>query len=315
LKAYKSFVPESFDLHTLLKYLLKRFPYHSESEWSQRIEEKQIQVNGLVISNDSLVRKGDEVSYLPVDLTRGEPPVNTNYSILFENNDFLVVNKPPNIPVHPAGRYRTQTLLTFLEKERGVGSCFPVHRLDRETSGVMIFAKQKSYQLMLQSLFEQRLVSKEYQIFVYGNFPKQVDAIGFIGKDLKSEIRKKQKFSFEMIPSFKEAATVLELISYDLSKNISYLKIIPKTGRIHQIRATLYSLGYPVVGDKLYGIRESAFLDFAKGGEDEKLSCELGHHRQALHASELAFYDPIGQKEYSFTCPLASDLNTLLVSK
>jgi 23S rRNA pseudouridine955/2504/2580 synthase/23S rRNA pseudouridine1911/1915/1917 synthase len=314
LKAYSSFVPETYDSQTILSYLLKRFPYHTESEWSYSIQSSQVLVNGREVDVDFVLHKGDEVTYLPKDLSRGEPEINRDYSILFESENFLVVDKPPNIPVHPAGRYRTHTLLNLLENERGQGTCFPVHRLDRETSGVMIFAKQKAYQLMLQSLFEKRLVSKQYHIFVYGKFPESLDANGFIGKDPSSEIRKKQYFSYESKPGLKESNTYFERMDFDETNQISYIKVTPMTGRIHQIRATAFSLGYPVVGDKLYGKRESAFLDFVRTGEDESISNELGHARQALHASSLSFYDSLGERDYKFVSPLAFDLRRLLVS-
>ncbi|WP_167883625.1 RluA family pseudouridine synthase [Leptospira ognonensis] len=314
MKAYKSNVPDTFHSLSVLEYLLKRFPYHSEEEWTLRILQNQVLVNESKVPPRHILTKGDEVAYLPLDLSRGEPPINIEYTIVYENSDFLVVNKPPNIPVHPSGRYRTHTLLNLLENERGIGTCFPVHRLDRETSGVMIFAKKKSYQLMLQTLFEQRLVQKHYRIFVFGEFPQSVKAEGFIGPDKTSEIRKKQRYHTDQFENAKFCITEFNLISYHPAKLISYLEVKPATGRIHQIRATLLSLGYPVVGDKLYGIRETAFLDFVNHGETKSLSKELGHSRQALHATEISFFDSISETDFHFSAPISQDLISLVVS-
>jgi len=314
LKAYTSFVPEKYQNFTLLNYLLNRFPYHTREDWSQRIVDGHIRVNSMLKSENDILTKGDEVSYLPAEKIYEEPPINSNYQILFENSDFLVVDKPPNIPVHPAGRYRTHSLLTLLEKERGISSCYPVHRLDRETSGVMIFAKQKSYQLMLQGLFENREVKKRYIIFVFGQFPKYLQTNGYIGRDINSQIRKKQIFSYQNFGDSKTSVTEFHLKEYLEEKNISVLNVDPYTGRIHQIRATLYSLGYPVVGDKLYGKRESAFLDFVKMGENIRLNEELGHSRQALHSSEIGFFDTIREQEFHFFSPLPKDLSHFHVS-
>ncbi|MDZ4725802.1 MAG: RluA family pseudouridine synthase [Leptospira sp.] len=308
MKPYASFVPEKFDSFPVHQYLSTRFPYHTIEEWTDLILTGSVSINGNLARELQILTKGDEVSYLPKGSTHREPPINADFSILYESDCFLVVNKPPNIPVHPAGRYRTHTLLNLLENERGIGTCYPVHRLDRETSGVMLFAKNKEYQLLLQSLFETREVKKVYEVFVFGKLKDSVIAEGFIGRDSKSEIRKKQKFAKEFFDQSKVCFTEFQNLGYDTEKDTSHLLAKPSTGRIHQIRATLYSLGFPVVGDKLYGKRESAFLDFVKLGESETLSIELGHNRQALHAKEISFFDPIAQKEFLFVAPLTKDL-------
>ncbi len=313
MKPYSSFVPSNYHHFSLQSYLIQRFPYHTSEEWSELIAQGKVKVNNFDSKSELILLTGDEVAYYPSNQNREEPPIDKDFQIIFENDSFLVVNKPPNIPVHPAGRYRTNTLLNLLEAERGIGSCYPVHRLDRETSGVMLFAKKKEYQLMLQSLFEKRQVSKKYEILVFGEFPDFLIADGFIGKDPNSQIRKKQLFSYTNIHDFKEAYTSFTKIQYNPKTNISHLLVQPKSGRIHQIRATLCSLNFPVVGDKLYGIRESAFIDFANGGASEALTLELGHSRQALHASELEFEDPIASKSYHFKAKIFDDLCRFVV--
>ncbi|WP_242935389.1 RluA family pseudouridine synthase [Leptospira kobayashii] len=291
----------------MIEYLKARFPYHNEEDWISLVENQNVLINGNPSFPDLILKTGDEISYSPKPNSIREPDINKDYSILAEKENFIVVNKPPNIPVHPAGRYRTNTLLNLLENDRGA-KFYPVHRLDRETSGIILFAKTAEFRLVLQRLFEDRLIRKEYITFVYGKFPEKLVSEGYMGKDPDSSIRKKQSLRKESLGDDKPVLTEFSLISYDPKKDISVLLVKPYTGRIHQIRATLFSEGFPVVGDKLYGKRETAFLDFIQTGESDLLNEELGHNRQCLHAYSLSFVDPTTSEENNFHCPLSSDL-------
>ncbi|GBF49574.1 pseudouridine synthase [Leptospira ryugenii] len=312
MKPYSSFVPEKYHNFPILEYLHLRFPYYSASDWGRHCHEGRVKRNGYVLCADDFVLKGDLISYTPEDKTFSEPTVNAKYKILYDSHQFLIVDKPANLPVHPAGKYRTQTLLNFLKADLNSEEIFPVHRLDRETSGIMVFAKNKEWQLYLQSAFEKRLVKKEYEVLVYGKFPIELEAIGFIGKEENSIVRKKQKYSPYGFPNSKESETHFSLIHYSQEKDISHLKVYPRTGRVHQIRATLYSLGYPVLGDKLYGKDESFFLSFAKTGDTSGFVESLGHTRQALHATYLEFGDNVSDHKYSFHLPFPDELSLLL---
>jgi len=314
LKNYKSFVPSDFHSYLLIEYLSKRFPYHSGEDWISLIENHNVLINNGFAFPGLILKTGDEISYTPRPNAIREPEINRDYKILLEEEGFLVIDKPPNIPVHPAGRYRTNTLLNLLEGDRKNEKFYPVHRLDRETSGMILFAKTVEYRLLLQKLFEDRKIRKEYLTLVYGRFPDHLVSEGYLGKDPNSSIRKKQSFRKESLGDDKYSSTEFSLVSYDKDKNISLVIVKPHTGRIHQIRATLLSEGFPVVGDKLYGKREGAFLDFINGGESDLLNEELGHNRQCLHAYSLSFNDPATGKENNFLCPLSSDLCHLIAN-
>jgi 23S rRNA pseudouridine955/2504/2580 synthase len=167
-----------------------------------------------------------------------------------------------------------------------------VNRLDRETSGIVLFGKSSSAASKLGNLFEKGKVKKTYISYVEGIFPEILSAQGFLSKDEKSEIRKKKKFSYEKTDdALWEVSTDFALIQF--SNGISKIYAYPHTGKIHQIRATLYSIGYPVVGDKMYGYDESLFLQFIESGFVES---KFSIQRQALHAYSLEFLHPFTQK-------------------
>lgn len=305
MSSYESFINPDYNGFQTLEYLNQKFPYHSSDEWTELINQKRVRINQREATVNQILKKGDLLTYEPIVGRILEPKVNENYSILLETVDAVFVNKPPNLPVHPAGRYRTQTLLTFLEKIYPV--VFPVHRIDRETSGILIFAKSEKSRQYFQRLFEERKIQKKYLAIVKGKLSDSIQLNGFIGKDVNSEIRKKQVFKLNEAPGFKTSITEFEPILFDEVNNLTLIMVKPTTGRIHQIRASLLYLKLPILGDKMYGERESAFLDFVKMGESAELDAELGHNRQALHAYSLSYMDENGN-EIFVKASLSDDL-------
>ncbi|MCT8332902.1 RluA family pseudouridine synthase [Leptospira sp. 85282-16] len=289
MSSYKSVIRYPYTGKTVLTFLTTKFPYHTQEEWQFLLEAKRVKVQDQMATADLVLREGDTLTYEPIPGRIQEPEVDTNYVILKETEDFLFVDKPGNLPMHPAGRYRTRTLLNLLEKT--YPTVIPVHRLDRETSGIVIFAKSEESRTWLQKKFELREVQKEYLAVVRGFFEKETKLDGFIGKDLESAIRKKMKFSLEEFLDSKSVSTNFIPLRYNNSQNISLVLVRPVTGRIHQIRVSLLYLGYPILGDKLYGPRETMFLDFVKSGLTKDLLAELGAERQLLHAHSISYMD------------------------
>jgi 23S rRNA pseudouridine955/2504/2580 synthase len=264
---------------SLLDLLSNRFKYLSREEWKSEINEKKsIQVCYQDVNEFYIIRNNDIVTFRRESYN--EPEVDRNVSTLYESENLLVVNKSGNLPVHPAGRYKENTLLTILQKDYENSQLFVVHRLDRETSGIQIFAKNSQTASVIQREFENRNIYKEYIVYIHGNFPIHVNANGFLFKDQNSLVRKKRKFSYTYCDNSETSTTDFYLL--EKFKGISKVKAIPKTGRTHQIRATLKSLGYPIYGDKLYGIDEENFLKFIEG--DVLLNFP---NRQALHAFKI----------------------------
>lgn len=305
MKIYESFIVKEYAGQTLLNYLNKKFPYHTEHEWEELISLGRVLIEGKQAYSEQELLLNDRLTYMPIPGRIEEPDVDIDFSVVADHDDILFVSKPPNLPIHPAGRYRTKTLLTFLEKTyKGI---LPVHRIDRETSGLVLFAKTKDAHLHYQKLFEDRKIKKEYLAIVVGEFDRSGTVKGFIGKDSNSEVRKKQVFRSEEFDSAKYAETEFLFLAYNREMNLSLILIRPKTGRIHQIRASLLYLGFPILGDKLYGKRETAFLDFVNSGETDELMQELVHKRQALHAYSVCFVDRNGE-EHKIQVPLHKDL-------
>jgi len=292
----------------LIDFLCQRFPYHSKEVWLEKIQIGQIKIANQSTFSLYCLNLGDEIYYEAKEID--EPPVNWNYKILWENDRLLAIDKPPNLVIHPAGRYRNNTLLSALRRQ--FQDCQPVHRIDRETSGIVLFTKEKRFGSIYQKLFEDRKVNKKYLTLVHGNCPKEFEACGYLAKDYRSHVRKKMKFSFAKVGDLeREVETLFKKLQYIEEADWSLLLAIPKTGRLHQIRATLYSLGYPIVGDKLYGLDERKFLQFAKTGEIS----DLDFPRQALHSYSLEFKDPFDNQWMQFSSQIPKDwieLNPIL---
>jgi 23S rRNA pseudouridine955/2504/2580 synthase/23S rRNA pseudouridine1911/1915/1917 synthase len=281
---------------TLVNFLSSRFPYRDSDGWKNVIANGEITINGKAAAPDMILALHDVVEYQPGELP--EPPADMDYKIIFEDENLLVINKPGNLCVHPAGPFFKHTLWHMLCSK--YGDIHFVNRLDRETSGLMIAVKNKQ----TASKFTRRelILEKIYTVMVYGRFPEKVCASGFLCKDYNSSIRKKRHFHSEEpeVPS-ESAETLLELLS--TNGCFSLVRATLGTGRMHQIRATVCSLGYPVVGDKLYGPDETFYLKQKSEtltDEDKKLLCLP---RQALHASKLVFEHPYTGEKMTFTSP------------
>lgn len=216
-------------------------------------------------------------------------------NIIYENKDFIAINKPAGILVHPVNFSDsrvpaiTDELLKLRPEIRDVGDSYfkdgvvgfrpgIVHRLDKDTSGVMVIAKNQDFFVYMKELFQRRKVKKTYIALVYGKLSAKK---GIINKpiSLKSSTVKRTVYKGKMQ---KEAVTEYKLLKlYKFNgEYFSLLKVMPKTGRTHQIRLHLASIGYPIVGDSFYGRKNNPF----------------GLVRQFLHAESLEFSSKDGER-------------------
>jgi RluA family pseudouridine synthase len=286
--------PEAAGL-ALAAYLAGRFTYQGAEEWAGHAREGRLTLNGAPCRGDETLRARDSISFTPEPWE--EPPVDRSYAVLLEDNRYLFVAKPPLLPAHPGGIYRDNTLLSVLAER--YGPIRLVNRLDRETSGVVLAAKTAIAAAEANELMRERLIEKEYLVLVEGRFPDRLDAEGFLVKDGSTPVRKKVRFVAASDPAASNpeaiAARTLFTFQGEARPGISLVAARLFTGRTHQIRATLQSLGFPVVGDKLYGKDPTAFLRFAEGRltEQDKRALRLEH--QALHCARLAFTAPDGR--------------------
>ncbi|PKL39129.1 MAG: RluA family pseudouridine synthase [Spirochaetae bacterium HGW-Spirochaetae-1] len=300
----ESTVPGNFDGYRLDRYLAERFTYLSRSAWQREIGAGNISLNGSVVVNyHKRLKGGDFMSFTGRDIY--EPEVDRDYALLYEDDDILAVNKPGNIPVHPSGRFFHNTLLMILQEDRGQ-SLFPVHRLDRETSGVILFAKNAETVSLLNRKSDSW--EKIYLALVHGTVGEGpfMDNTP-IGSDPRSHIQKRRA-AYEGAPE--EALTLFERIS--VFGKYSLVQATLRTGRQHQIRVHLLHQGYPIVGDKLYGLDERYYLEFIEKGYTPELLTKLGFPRSALHAWKLHFPHPRMGKIISVVAPLPRDMEEFI---
>lgn len=280
----------------LSEYLAERFTYRSQANWLDEIKNSRFILNGIRISADVLLPDTADIVY--EFQSRQEPECDLEYKLLGMDENFVCVAKSGNLPTHPAGRYYKNTLWYLLQKE--FGACAPVSRLDRETSGVILFARNPES----ARFFSQHEMQKVYHVIVHGEFPEYVDAAGFLTQDSDSAIRKKRKFVFEKPENMpcEDCRTIFRKIS--CANGLSLVEAVLKTGRTHQIRATCHSLGFPVAGDKIYGLDENIFLRFIEGKMTEDDRIKLIYPRQALHAYSLTFEIPDSNEKVTFAEPM-----------
>ena len=264
---------------TLLEFLVRRFKYHGVIEWEARILSGNVLVSGKASKPAMVLETGHKIIYEPPWVP--EPEVDTRYAVLFEDDALLVVDKSGNIPTSPSGKYWRNCLVHHLKEERGLQELHAVHRLDRETSGINLFAKSKDTARTLGRDFMEGRVQKTYSAVLRGRLPgAEVFLNAPIGRDSASSIYIRQKVQRDGRP----AQTRFILMS-PLSGS-SLVRIFPYTGRTHQIRVHAEYFGCPVWGDKLYGRDESEFIEWVATGERNSTN------RHLLHASELSFTHP-----------------------
>ena len=279
---------------TILEFLLRRFRYFDEAEWTKNIEEGRILINDAKVTIDYILLNQQVVTYLRPDFL--EPKIDPFFEVLYEDEFLIGVNKSGNMPTSPSGKYYKHTLLHQIKKKFGWEHLYTLHRLDRETSGVILFAKQQFVAQEMGKLIRVRKMQKTYLAILTKKLPFRSGVINQpIGRDLNSSIRIKQAVTAEGKPSkthFQEIKKVGDYVK---------CRITPTTGRTHQIRVHASYLGSPIVGDKLYGLPDDGFLQWLERGEDYLKEQQFPLHRQLLHAESLAFIHPITKEEISIT--------------
>lgn len=244
-----------------------------------------------------------------------EPEVVLDYTVRYEDPDLLVIDKPAGLPVHPSARYHRHTLTAVMRTRLGVGHGWEMaHRLDRETSGVMVFGRRGGSGSVLKRSFQHREIDKEYLALVHGRLEDARIIELPLGPAQGSEIRVKmgpRALDDGGVP----ARTEVEPLAGGSFRGepITLVRARPRTGRQHQIRVHLAELGHGIVGDKLYGIEEAWFLDVVEHGRPmAELGEELGLWRHALHAVRLELPHPRDGHRLSFGAPWPEELAAIL---
>lgn len=305
----------------LIEMLTTGFPHYTRAEWEQRLRAGALLVNGHPGVPDQVLGAGDTLEYDAADIP--EPEVSLAAEILHEDADILVINKPAGLPCHPAGRFYHHTLWALLTA-KGIPNPEFVNRLDRETSGLVVVAKTPGAARACRREFERRRVDKRYVVLVEGQFPATQRACGRICRDPASPVHRKCRFTPEPEPAPANSGHPSARPGPDWADTefrlqaqhgpISVVEAIPHTGRMHQIRATLEALGFPVVGDKLYGGSPELFLRFCHNRLTAADRQALRLPRQALHAAGLRFRHPVSGQFLTFRAELPADMRDLIAA-
>lgn len=275
------------------RWMAEVWPDLSRARWQRAIAGGLVSVNGTAARASEPLHTGDEVRAQepPEREARADAlPENIPLEILYEDDDLVCLNKPPGLVVHPAVGNWTGTLVNALlhhagELSSGGHPLRPgvVHRLDKDTSGCILVAKNDASHTALSRQFAERTARKTYLAVVRG---KPRTSAGVVTGAIARHPVHRQRMSISNRPGARAAETAWKLLSTD--GKLSLLECQPKTGRTHQIRVHLKHLGHPIAGDRVYG-----------GGAD--------FSRQLLHAWKLAIRHPRSGQEMHFCAPLPED--------
>lgn len=267
------------------QYLAEYYEDISRSKLSKLIKDKSVLVNGNTIKPSFIVSEDDLIEINLKDLEIKElEPENLDIEVIYEDEDIAIINKPFDIISHPTNQIRTNTVVNFLlSRYNNLPSLYGhdragiVHRLDKDTSGLMIIALNENSMLKLKEMFKQREIVKIYRAIVLGKMPEKEGTIeGYIARSTKN--RKLMMVS----DTGKYAKTTYELKEYN--DGFSYVELNLHTGRTHQIRVHLSSISHPILGDKDYNTAKSKF----------------NVQRQLLQAFYLEFHHPINGELMKF---------------
>ena len=299
-------VPEEADGTRLDRFLASILGDHSRSRLQKLIKDGQVLVGGRAAKANQTVRRGQDISIEIPELLPAAPlPEALPLPILYQDSDIIVVDKPAGMVVHPAAGHDSGTLVNALlhhvddlsgiggEKRPGI-----VHRLDRGTSGLMVVAKNDAAHTELARQFHDREVEKEYIALVWG----EVMAGRRIDTPIGRHPVDRKKMSAKARRSREAVTRIVRAEHFGRTLTLAHVAI--HTGRTHQIRVHLSSIGHPIVGDSLYG------------GVHRRVAGDLRAvthlERPFLHAARLVFKHPADGRRMEFASPLPDDLQSVI---
>lgn len=278
-------VPDEYDGKKAIAFLRKYCNLSARMITQLKRKKDGILMNGKILRTVDLTQAGNKVEINLPDEESEIVPVEGNLDIVFEDEHILIVNKPYSMPVHPVKQHQTNTLaniVTYYMNSRGENYVFrAVNRLDKDTSGLVLIAKNKFCANALKNK-----VRKNYFALCHG----KLECSGTISAPIG--LKEDSKIVRNVLDSGTVAITHYEVICSD--DNIAFLKLWLETGKTHQIRCHMSSIGHPLLGDDLYG------------GSLELIS------RQTLHCGEMTFVHPVNRKEISVSCKLPKDMQKIL---
>ena len=314
-KKYRFEIPEGKKKERLDIFLSNSIENATRSKVQKLIDAKHVTVNGAIVKSNYQVKPFDVIEAVHPITPRPEvaEPENIPLNIVYEDDYLLVINKPAGMVAHPAYANYTGTLVNALlhhtKKLSGLNEpARPgiIHRLDKDTSGLLVVAKDDFTHAKISEQFSKRTVDREYHAVCWGKFK---ETKGEISLNIVRSKKDRKKFAV----SESEGRTALTL--YEVLEEFeftSYLKINLKTGRTHQIRVHLSGIGKPVFGDPTYGGRQIIY-----GSEQPKIKARVQNlldimPRQALHAKTVGFFHPVKKEKMFFNSELPDDMRFLI---
>lgn len=303
----------------LLDSLCERFTYHSREDWVDRLTRGLVTVNGTAATVETIAHRGDKVIYHVENYT--EPEVPTNFTNVFEDDEFLVVAKPAGVPVHHTGRIFYNTFAAIIRRAFDCESATPMHRLDRDTGGLMLFAKDASTASRFQKNLDRILLRKFYLAVVPAGFPGVhaaelkdgcLDCTFPLREDPEDSIRLRMH-RFEDGKPCHTRFKKLFSVQHPTLGAMDVVEAELLTGRKHQIRAHLAELGFPIVGDRLYSHGGVYYDKMTRGELTEEDFSVLGAHHQMLYAYRVEILLPYWDEPREFkSTDFPPDMSELL---
>ena len=314
MKRHEFEIRKAAVLQRIDTYLSKRLPEYSRSLMQKLIKEDHVIVNGRSVKPSYVINLGDRITVdVPKLILPKVEPRDIPLNIVYEDEHLIAINKPPHFVVHPASGHWDDTLVNGLLHHCGV---LPetdeiykpgiVHRIDKDTSGIIVAAKTQRAHGSLTKQFQNRTVSKEYQAIVEGEVELDADVID---KNMDRHKREFDKMAVVKKGKGKSAVSTYEVL--ERFRGFTFVRVIPKTGRTHQIRVHMASIGHPCVADSSYGNRDALFLRDLTG-EKEPPPSEALISRQALHAFRIGFEHPATGEPVEYGAPLMEDMTATL---
>ena len=286
-------------------YIARRFPYYSRTEWQAIIECGLLIINDKNVSYKKKIKKNDKITYFIFYYK--EPEVQKNVKIIYDDDDLIIVSKPANLPVIPAGKYYYNTLYKIACDKLNYNLKL-LHRLDRETSGCVAFSRTKEMARGFCHLIKTHAIKKIY-IAIVENASDIEDRFTVEGYMKPSPNQYYRQYQTLTENDGKYSKTKFKV----LSKHGQYAILLCRiyTGRMHQIRVHLYSLGIFIIGDKIYGREGPLAFDRFLNPSNYKDKEEM-FDRQALHSYKLIFNHPKTNEKIRVVAKIEDDMKLLI---
>lgn len=283
ISSSRVYLPEGRSFANLLEFFVKNFPHIEVSEWQARFTE------GLVMTSDGHVLASTDPYQANIHLLyfrrlNREPEIPFEETILFQDEHILVADKPHFLPVTPSGLYLHQTLLNRLKKKTGIQTLSPIHRIDRDTAGLVVFSVNRKERAKYQNLFRDRAVKKIYEAIA----PYSEDLHQRLPMTYRSRIEESDHFlQMQEVNGEANSDTYIELI--EQTKPWARYRLLPGSGKKHQLRCHLNALNIPIKNDQIYPVLTPY----------QEYDLDVSKPLQLL-AKEIYFNDPITKEPRAF---------------